>query len=137
MHEKPSVVEDRLSLGLPRERWDITSDEIISRMQSGKNVRWDIVPMVEILGVLQKASKEVEIPVSMLRVKEFRTPLEILNRRTLGGLYWFAGSHKERGKKDIIPFLLELTGVRATAGDVIVAMKKNRKSNGTRFHERQ
>lgn len=133
--ERLSVAEERGSLTGPnfptatdlgREKWNITSDEIISRMRSGENVRWNMVPMVEILGVLQKASQEVQIPVSMLADTEFYQPFEMLNGHTLRGLYWFATRHKERGKKGIIPFLFELTGVRATAEDVIAAMKKNR-----------
>lgn len=136
MNERLSVTGDRSNLAVStfpaandlgrREEWNITSDEIVSRMRSGKNVRWNIVPMVEILGVLQKASQEVQIPVSMLGDREFSQPLEILNRRTLAGLYSFARYHKERGKKGTIPFLFELTGVRATGEDVIAAMKKNR-----------
>lgn len=126
IHERPSVVGDRLNLGVQREKWKITSDDIISRMQSGKLVRWSAIPTVEILGVLKKASQEVQIPVSMFNIKEFRQPLKILGEHTLLGLYNFARSHKERGEKDIIPFLFQLTGVRVTTEDVIVAMKKNK-----------
>ena len=134
MGEKVSVAGERASLVVPslptptdlgRGRWGITSDEIISCMRSGKRVRWSSVPSPAILGVLQKASQEVQVPVSTFNITEFDRPLNMLGGHTLKGLYKNV-KHRERGKKKPMPFLLESLGVRVTEEDFIAAIKQGR-----------
>lgn len=116
-----------------RARWPRTAEEIITTINNSgpmeKLVRYTVVPGDEIAIILERVSEEVQVPASMFSHQQFRQPLEILGGRLLLPLYNFAKHHENREGKNVVSFLLELAGIRATAEDVIKTIKLDKRTD--------
>lgn len=64
----------------------------------------------------------------MFGYPQFRRPLKILGGRSLKGLYDFAKRDEKREGKEVVTFLLESAGIRATAEDVVKTIRLNKRT---------
>lgn len=114
-------------VGAESKREPKTAVEVISiRRDGGKSFKWGELHLQQIEIILQKASEETEVPVSMFNRTEFLKPLEIIGGHSLSGLYNVAQNDKERGERDVIDFILDRIGIKVTVEDVIKAIKMDR-----------
>lgn len=92
----------------------IPIEDTIKRIKLERRIRWGKVPYREIAGLLQFFSTEVDIPLAVLRERDFRMRLPALNNRRLMGLYNHFLNHPNRRGKETMAFMFEQVGITVT-----------------------
>lgn len=104
-----------------------TVEDVITTLKKDERVYWNRVPPSVTLSLLGLAANDIGIPVSMLGPRDlFKKPLEFLDGKTLGKLYWDAYFDQERKGKPPVSFIYEKLGIKPSTDDVIAVIKSER-----------
>lgn len=104
----------------------VTSDDIIKRIAAGRRIRWERVPASEITNLLNRVAAEMGVTTATLRRPEFDTPIPLLNKHSLIGLYGYFFNHPDRNGRDTMDFIFEVAGIEIKAQDVVSQIREGR-----------
>lgn len=105
----------------------VTSNDVIERIRAGGKIYWSRVPAhvfdASINIGFREASRELQIPASMMGQPDFFRPFRFLNDNNLSPFFFQARNDPERKGQDTIGFLLNRAGIPVKAQDIIDFVK--------------
>lgn len=121
-------VPDRGNLFSEQVEGTIPIGGVINRARARSSTPWNSVsrPAVRTLITLAAQDPGIGLPPSMFGEGEFKKPLQLLDGRSLSGLYQHVNVHPERNGRNIVALIQDTVGIETKAVDVIAALRKKK-----------